>query len=140
MPADDEKSQLKTYLQVVRDAVLWKLDGLSEYDARRPLVRTGANLLGRVKHLASVEIGYFGDTFERPFGQQLPWWEDDAEPNDDLWATADETREQIVDLYHRAWAHADETIDALELTTVGHVPWWPEERREVTLHRVLIHV
>jgi uncharacterized damage-inducible protein DinB len=140
MPVDDDKSQLKTYLQIVRDAVLWKLDGLSEYDVRRPLVRTGTNLLGLVKHLASVEVGYFGDTFGRPFDQALPWWEDDAEPNDDLWATADESRDAVIDLYHRAWSHADRTIDELELSAVGHVPWWPEDRREVTLHRVLIHV
>jgi uncharacterized damage-inducible protein DinB len=140
MPVDDDKSQLRAYLQIVRDAMLWKLDGLSEYDVRRPLVRTGTNLLGLVKHLASVEIGYFGDTFGRAFGQPLPWWADDAETNADLWATADETRGDIVDLYRRAWAHADRTIDELPLGAVGHVPWWPEDRREVTLHRVLVHV
>jgi uncharacterized damage-inducible protein DinB len=140
MPVDDDKSQLRAYLQIVRDAMLWKLDGLSEYDVRRPLVRTGTNLLGLVKHLAGVEIGYFGDTFGRAFGQPLPWWADDAETNADLWATADETRGDIVDLYRRAWAHADRTIDELPLSAVGHVPWWPEDRREVTLHRVLVHV
>ena len=140
MPVEDEKSQLKTYLQLAREAVLWKLDGVSEYDVRRPLVRTGTNLLGLVKHLASVEVGYFGDTFGRPFGQPLPWWDDDAGPNDDMWASAEESREQMIDLYDRAAAHADATIDALDLDTVGSVPWWPEDRREVTLHRVLVHV
>ena len=140
MPVEDEKSQLKTYLQLAREAVLWKLDVVSEYDVRRPLVRTGTNLLGLVKHLASVEVGYFGDTFGRPFGQPLPWWDDDAGPNDDMWASAEESREQMIDLYDRAAAHADATIDALDLDTVGSVPWWPEDRREVTLHRVLVHV
>jgi Protein of unknown function (DUF664) len=52
--------------------VLWKLDGLSEYDARRPLVRTGTNLLGLVKHLATVEWGHFGAAFGRPFDERLP--------------------------------------------------------------------
>lgn len=139
MPVD-EKTQLKDYLQIARDAVLWKLDGLSEYDVRRPLVRTGTNLLGLVKHLASVEVGYFGNTFGRPFDQPMPWWDDDAETNADMWATADESREQMIGFYRRSWAHADETIDALDLAAVGHVPWWPEDRREVTLHRVLVHV
>ena len=32
------------------------------------------------------------------------------------------------------------TIDALERDAVGHVPWWPQERSEVTLHRILVHV
>ena len=140
MPVADDKAQLQDYLQIARDAVLWKLDGLSEYDVRRPLVRTGTNLLGLVKHLASVEVGYFGDTFGRPFDQPMPWWDDLAETNADMWATADESREQMIAFYRRAWAHADATIDALELTSTGQVPWWPEDRREVTLHRVLVHV
>jgi hypothetical protein len=120
--------------------VLWKLDGLSEYDIRRPLVPTGTNLLGLVKHLASVEAGYFGETFGRPFPEPLPWFDDDAEPNADMWATADESREQIVGLYHRVQAHSDATIDALDLDAIGRVPSWPADRAEVTLHRVLVHV
>lgn len=134
------KQDLHRYLQVGREAVLWKLKGLSEYDARRPLVPTGTNLLGLVKHLASVELGYFGDCFDRPHGVNLPWWDDDAEANADMWVTPDETREEIVDLYRLAWAHADATIDALDLESMGRVPWWPPGRNDVSLHRVLIHV
>ena len=33
--------------------MLHKLDGLSEFDLRRPMTPTGTNLLGLVKHLAS---------------------------------------------------------------------------------------
>jgi uncharacterized damage-inducible protein DinB len=138
--AGEPKADLHRYLQAARDAVLWKLDGLSEYDIRRPLTPTGTNLLGLMKHLASVELGYFGDTFGRPSAERLPWFEDGAEPNADMWATADESRDAIVSLYRRAWAHADATIDTLPLDAVGHVPWWPEERREVTLHRILVHM
>src|SRR5205809_7483213 len=92
----DPKTDLRRYLQAAREALLWKLDGLSEYGIRRPLTPTGTNLLGLIKHVASVEIGYFGDTFGRPFGEPLPWWEDGAELNADMWATADESRDQIV--------------------------------------------
>jgi len=140
MTGSSPEADLHRYLQAARDALLWKLDGLSEYDARRPLVPTGTNLLGLVKHLASVELGYFGATFARPFGEPLPWWEGDAEPNADMWATAEESRAQIVELYRRAWRHADDTIDDLSLDAVGHVPWWPKDRSEVTLHKVLVHV
>jgi hypothetical protein len=108
MAGSDPKADLHRYLQIAREAVLWKLDGLSEYDVRRPMVPTGTNLLGLVKHLASVEQGYFGDTFGRPSGEALPWLEEDAEPNADMWATADESRQQIVDLYRRTWAHSDD--------------------------------
>jgi hypothetical protein len=140
MSATDPKEDLHRYLQTARDALVWKLDGLAEYDVRRPLTPTGTNLLGLVKHVASVESGYLGDTFGRPFGERLPWFEDDAEPNDDMWATRDETPEQIVDFYHRVWRHSDATIDALPLDAMGQVPWWPLERRDVTLHRILIHM
>jgi hypothetical protein len=57
-----------------------------------------------------------------------------------MYATAEESRDQIVGLYRRAWAHADETIEMLGLDAIGHVPWWPAEQREVTLHRILVHV
>jgi hypothetical protein len=136
----DPKATLHRYLQTAREALLWKLDGLSEYDIRRPLTPTGTNLLGLVKHVASVGFDYFGPTFDRPHDEPLPWFADDAEPNADMWATIDQSREQIVALYHRAWAHADATIEALPLDAIGHVPWWPPERSEVTLHLVLTHV
>jgi uncharacterized damage-inducible protein DinB len=136
----DPKAELRHYLQAAREALLWKLDGLSEYDLRRPMVPTGTNLLGLVKHVASVEAGYFGETFGRPFDEPLPWLQEGAEPNADMWATAEESRVQIIDLYHRVWAHSDSTISALALDAIGHVPWWPPERRVVTLHRILVHV
>jgi hypothetical protein len=141
MAISDPKSDLHSYLQMAREALVWKLDGLSEYDIRRPLTPTGTNLLGLVKHVAGVELGYFGDTFGRPFGEPLPaGFDEDAEPNAEMWAAADESREQIIGLYRRAWAHSDATIGALALDAVGHVPWWPGEHGEVTLHRILVHV
>jgi hypothetical protein len=66
MTISDPKADLLHYLQGARSAMLWKLDGLTEYDVRRPLTPTGTNLLGLVKHLARCELGYFGDTFGRP--------------------------------------------------------------------------
>ena len=59
--AFDPKADLHEYLRSGREAMLWKVDGLSEYDARRPLVPTGTNLLGLVRHVASIETGYFGE-------------------------------------------------------------------------------
>ena len=140
MTGSDPKTDLHRYLQDAREALLWKLDGLTEYNIRRPMVPTGTNLLGLIKHVASVELGYFGDTFGRPSGERLPWLEDDAEPNADMWATAEESREQITGLYRRAWAHSDATIGSLALDDIGHVPWWPESRSEVTLHKILVHM
>ena len=140
MTGSDPKADLHRYLQGAREALLWKLDGLSEYHIRRPMVPTGTNLLGLIKHVAGCELGYFGDTFGRPLDEPQPWFSVDAEPNADMWATADESRAMIVGLYHRAWAHSDATIDTLALDTIGHVSWWPADRSEVTLHRILVHM
>src|SRR4051812_20336909 len=84
---------LHRYLRAQRASLLGKLDGLDEYAIRRPMTRTGTNLLGLVKHVASVEVGYFGEVFDRPFGMELPWFADGAPVNADLWATESESRE-----------------------------------------------
>ena len=121
-----------------RKALLWKLDGLSEYDARRPLTATGTNLLGLVKHVATVEARYFGEVFDRPFPEPLPGWDDESERGTDMWATEHETRTDIVDRYRRVWDHGDATINALAIDAPGHVPWWP--RPEVKLFDILVHI
>jgi hypothetical protein len=138
---DTAKEDLRGYLQEGRDGLLSKLEGLPEYDVRRPLTPTGTNLLGLVKHLAYVELGYFGAAFGRPAAEAHAWVEDlDDTPNWDMWATAGESRDQIVAFYRRAWEHADATIAQLPLEAEGEVPWWRPESRRVTLHRVLVHV
>jgi hypothetical protein len=134
------KAHLHRYLQIARDALLWKLDGLGEYDVRRPMTPTGTNLLGLVKHLAYVEMGYFGPTFGRPVPEVDPWLSDDVEPNADMWATADESREDVLALYRRAWAVTDATVDELPLDAAGSVSWWAPDRRAVTLHEILVRV
>jgi uncharacterized damage-inducible protein DinB len=139
-PATTPIATLVRYLQNLREAVLWKLDGLSEYDARRPLTPTGTNVLGLVKHLAYVEAGYFGDTFGRPFPEPTYSNLDDMDHNEDMWATAEESRDDIVGLYRRVWAHAADTFATGEVDTPGRVPWWPEERSAVTLHQILVHM
>lgn len=134
------KVTLHRYLQIERDALLWKLDGLSERQLRWPMTPTGTNLLGLVKHVGSMELGYLGEVFGRPSDEPLPWLGPDAEVNADMWATAEQSRDWVVGFYHRAWEHADATIEALELDAVGSVPWWPPERRDVTLHQIMVHV
>ena len=134
------KAHLDRYLQNGRDALVWKLEGLGEYDVRRPLTPTGTNLLGLLKHLAYVEMGYFGPTFGRPVPEVDPWLSDDLELNADMWATAEESHGDILALYRRAWAVTDATVGELPLDAPGSVPWWHPERRSVTLLQILTHV
>ncbi|MEU6676411.1 DinB family protein [Streptomyces sp. NPDC046925] len=132
------KGNLHGRLRRDRAALLWKLDGLSEYDVRRPLTATGTNLLGLVKHVATVEARYFGEVFDRPFPEPLSRWQDSN--SSDQWATEDETRDQITGFYRRAWEHSDATINELPLDTPGHVPWWPGASPNTNLFAVIVHV
>lgn len=138
--SDVAKAELCRYLQEGRDAMVWKLAGLSDYDLRRPLTSTGTNLLGLVKHLAGIEAAYFGAVFERPFPENHPWMATDGPANADMWATPEEPSVEIVALYKRVWAHADATISELPMDAAGQVPWWREASNPVSLTRILVHV
>ncbi|NGM14153.1 DinB family protein [Verrucosispora sp. CWR15] len=132
------KVNLHGRLRRDREALLWKLDGLSEYDVRRPLTATGTDLIGLVKHVATVEARYFGEVFDRPCPEPLPRWQDAN--GSDLWATEDETRDQIIGFYRRTWEHSDATINELPLDAPGHVPWWPEPYADTNLFAIMVHV
>lgn len=137
---DEAKAGLIESLGKLNDAVLEKLEGLSEYDLRRPMTPTGSNLLGIVKHLASVQAGYFGDTFGRPWPESMPWLGEGAEVNDDLYVMVRESSDWVRDFYRRSWQHANETFAITELEDTGTVPWWPPERRHPTLRVTLVHM
>src|SRR5690242_7158439 len=98
------KNYLHSDLREIRDELVAKLDGLSEYDVRRPLTTTGTNLLGLVKHSTLTEARYFGDIFDRPFPEPMPRWDDLEARGKDMWATEHETRAEIIDRYRRAAA------------------------------------
>src|SRR3954468_13888779 len=115
---------LQDCLQRSRDALLRAIDGTSEYDARRPLTPTGTNLLGLVKHLAGVEAGYLGECVGRTMPVSMPWNEDGSVwESADMWATAEQTRADLLDLYREVWRHADRAIAELPLDTPAFVEW-----------------
>ncbi|HET7431171.1 MAG TPA: DinB family protein [Nocardioides sp.] len=134
-------ADLRQYLQEGRDAVVRSLDGLPEYDARRPLVPSGTNLLGLVKHLTGIELGYLGTCVGRPPPVVLPWEEDGSVwEGADMWATPDQSRAHLLDLYRTAWRHSDESLATLPLDAPATVAWWPEERRSTTLGHLVVRV
>jgi Protein of unknown function (DUF664) len=138
MTDESVKQHLHDGLRQMREVMLWKLGGLSEYDIRRPLTVTGTNLLGIIKHLATWEARYFGEVFDRPFPEPLPRWDDEAAQGSDLWVTEGETREEIIGFYRRVGVHSDATISALDIDAPGHVPWWPHP--DVKLFNILVHI
>jgi uncharacterized damage-inducible protein DinB len=129
----DEKESLHASLNRHREVVVWKTDGLSDEDLRRPMTPSGTSILGLVKHLGAVEYGWFCETFDRPT-EALPFSDDD--PELDLRVQPDETAAGILAFYARARAAADVTIDSLEVTHTG-TAWFGQE---VTLRWVLIHM
>jgi uncharacterized damage-inducible protein DinB len=132
---------LLQYLQADRDCLVGALDGLSEYDVRRPMTPSGTSLLGLVKHVLSVELGYLADSAGRPSGIALTWDSEDAfDESADMWAKADESREWLLDLYRQSWAHCDATVRELGLDAPATVPWWSEEQRETTLGHLVVRM
>jgi hypothetical protein len=137
----DVKAELHRKLQASRATMLSKLDGLSDYDRRRPMTPTGTNLLGLVKHLAGLEYGYLGESFGRPAPETLSWIDDGSIwQGADMWARPDESSEYLIGLYRRACAHADRVIAGLDLDARGSVAHWPEDRRNTTLGVLLIRM
>jgi hypothetical protein len=107
---------------------------MTEYDPKADLHRC----LQDARDSLLWKLDGLGDTFGRPCADQLPW--DESDPMSDMFAVPSESREFVTGLYRRAWAHSDDTIDALPLDAIGHVPWWPAGRNEVTLHHILVRV
>ena len=133
----DVNGELYSYLRGARETLVWKLEGLDEYDMRRPMTPTGTNLLGLVKHSARSHVLYFCDVFDRPRDQSLSWLSD-VTPGSDMWAKHDESTDDVVTAYRRSWALADETVSALPVDALGRVPWWGDD--PVTLEHVVVHM
>ena len=138
---DTLATDLRRYLQESRESLVNSLSGLSEYDIRRPMTPTGTNLLGLIKHVAGGELGYLGDCVGRPAPVKLPWFEDGSVwDSADMWATAEQTREELLELYRTAWRHSDESIEQLPLDAPASVAWWPQERQATTFGSLLVRV
>lgn len=132
------KDELLSYLRGARDALVWKLDGLGEYDIRRPLTPSGTNLLGLVKHSTASHLGYFGPVFGRATTAFDTITAGAEWPAAEFWATPDESTHDIISRYREVCAFADVTINELPLDATGKVWWWGDA--PVTLHHVIVHV
>lgn len=58
-----ELEMAAAFLDFHRATLLWKIEGLSDKDLRRPMVPSGVCLLGLVKHLADVDQSWFVEIF-----------------------------------------------------------------------------
>ena len=129
----EEKESLQVSLERHRQVVRWKLEGLDDAALRRPMTPSGTSLLGIVKHLGSVEYGWFCETFGRE-AEAVPF--DPADADADFRIDPGESTADVVSYYGRAAAAADLVIDELDLRTLG-TAWFGDP---VTLRWVLIHM
>jgi hypothetical protein len=138
MADDFMKTYLHDYLRDVRQSMLAKVDGLSEYQARRPLTMTGTNLLGLIKHLAIWEARYFGLVFDRPLSRApAPLGRRVRAPRHHVGHRARVPRGR-----HRPVPQSVATQRRHDRGPCprcpGHVEWWPD--LEVRLFDVLVHM
>jgi uncharacterized damage-inducible protein DinB len=133
LPLGAEKESLYASLDRHRDVLLWKLDGLDAEQLRRPMVPSGTNLIGVVKHLASIEFKWFCRTFGRA-SDEISY--DESDPDAEMRAGPGETAAGIIAYYGRARVAADAVIAELDLGATGTA--WSGET--VSLRYVLIHM
>jgi hypothetical protein len=132
-----EKDSLHVSLDRHRDAVLWKLDGLTDEQLRTPMVPSGTSMLGVVKHLASIEFGWFCETFGRP-SEWIAWDPEDCDA--DARIEPYETTAGILAYYARARAGADAVIRETGIGESRPAPTGLGFGQTVTLRWLLIHV
>ena len=121
---DQERAGLLDFLNAERDHVLGILEGFSEEQLRRPVLPSGWNCLGMVKHLAlSDEHYWFRCVMNGESEDYFP-----EGPNADFRLGPDETAEDVFALYRDEIARADEIIAANSLDQPPRQPppWGPD--------------
>ncbi|MGI9665528.1 MAG: DinB family protein [Acidimicrobiia bacterium] len=104
-----EHELLLEFIRLNRRTVLWKLDGLTEEQARKRVVGSHTTLLGIVNHLAHVER-YWVLQVVGGRSVDLPWSRDN--PDADWIIASDETIESVLDFYDAQIAMCDAVLEA----------------------------
>ena len=129
-----EKEMLAAWLDYERDTLLWKIDGVSDEDLRRPMVPSGTSLLGIVKHLGWVEMSWFQRTFlGNDYDPAPPWSE--ADPDADFRIEADESTKDVVDFYRDQCRRSREILAEADVEALA-----VRTDRPVTMRWILIHM
>jgi uncharacterized damage-inducible protein DinB len=123
-----EKETLVAFLDYLRDSIIRKASDIDESDARRPMVESGTSLLWLVKHLASVEQGWF----QRGFAGF------DVERLGDT-VTEDEDRDALIQAYRDAIARSNEITEDAESLDQLMAKAKSEDKR-FSLRWILVHM
>jgi hypothetical protein len=133
----DERTLLEAFLDYQREAVLRKVRGLSEEDARRRLVASATTPGGIVKHLRWVEINWFQRVLAGRPDTDLPpppWTDED--PDADFRLEPDEPLDRVIVEYEAECARSRHAAAGRSLDDTG------EHRRlgTVSLRWIYVHM
>lgn len=131
-PPDVDGSEAETltaFIGYLRVSIVAKVRGLSEDDARKPMVGSGTNLLGLLKHVAHIEVFWLHQVFAgRPA---------DLMPNDKL--TDVDTIESLTAGYREIASASDAIVAATpDITTRASQAEF--RQAPTTLRWILIHL
>jgi len=131
-----EKETLEAYLDYHRATALWKLEGLSDEDVRRPMTPSGLTMLGLIKHMAYSERWWFQGCF---LGQDVEvlwsWDEDEDDPDAEFRVEPDETTEGIVTMFREETERARDIVHEASLDDLSRLP----RRSDYSLRWILLH-
>jgi uncharacterized damage-inducible protein DinB len=129
----DEKTMLSALLDRYRETMLWKLEGLSTEEASRRLVPSATTLLGVVKHLAYVEMGWFREEFA---GENItyPWPESENDNDPDFRLDRDDTIESVSALYREQIARSRAIVASASLDDASKKKERPRSLRYIMMH------
>lgn len=106
-----ERPMLEKWLDIQRDAIVTKIDGLSEVDIRRRLVPSPTTVGGVVKHLRWVETGWFHQLLGARSGDNRR-----AHPRDwEFTVQPDDTGASLIAEYRAACARSREVAEGYSL-------------------------
>jgi uncharacterized damage-inducible protein DinB len=108
-----ERQVLWEFLDQQFDAILWKLEGLTDEQLRQPLTPSGMCLLALAKHVAGVPYYWFFVVFGRPCE---PW---PGAMTDDIELDPIDTTESVLAYFARSRAAAEQAIHEADLEATG---------------------
>jgi hypothetical protein len=127
-----ERDLLLAYLARQRELVFWKLEGLSDADARSVATSTGLTIHGLVRHLENVERSWWRRHFAGQEGLHFDW--SDEDPDGEMHVPEDVPLTALLGAYRAEIALCDEVIAAHRLEDVSALR--DHSMRWIALHLV----
>lgn len=105
----DDRTSLLASLDLMRDVIRWKVEGIDPAAQGAVSTPSGMTLLGIVRHLTDVERWWFRDRWA---GETVDGYYDPHQDNSDFRVPPDETTERVLAEYAAAIGEANAVIAA----------------------------